>query len=247
MRYLDEDPWERVEKIKVALGDKTRLAALCRGRNLFGYNPYPDEVVKMLCNNAAAAGIDIMRIFDAMNDTANMAAAIKYTDRTGAIADGAVCYAIDPHHSAVERIEAALHGHPLHKPVFTDDYFLEKARHLECLGASIVTLEDDNGLITPPAHGRPDTSVEEEPQSTCRLPYPLYGRLWAGFDLICYRKRRGYSGYLHVVLCPRYLCPGSRASLRLLQEDGYRTRYRYGSGSRYQRRASPDTPGAGSL
>ena len=179
MRYLDEDPWERVEKIKAALGDKTRLAALCRGRNLFGYNPYPDDVVKMLCNNAAAAGIDIMRIFDAMNDTANMAAAIKYTDRTGAIADGAVCYAIDPHHSAVERIEAALHGHPLHKPVFTDDYFLEKARRLECLGASIVTLEDDNGLITP----RRTADLIRLLKKNLKVPVDFHTRCTAGYGL----------------------------------------------------------------
>ena len=112
MRYLNEDPWERVEKIKAAVGTTTKLAALCRGRDLFGYNPYPDNVVKGVCRNTVESGIDIMRIFDAMNDIDNMKPAIKYTDRYGGMADCAVCYAIDPHHSALERIEAAFHGRP---------------------------------------------------------------------------------------------------------------------------------------
>lgn len=149
MRYLNEDPWERVEKIKAAVGTTTKLAALCRGRDLFGYNPYPDNVVKGVCRNTVESGIDIMRIFDAMNDIDNMKPAIKYTDRYGGMADCAVCYAIDPHHSALERIEAAFHGRPLHKPVFKNDYFLDKAQQLENFRADIITLEDANGLITP--------------------------------------------------------------------------------------------------
>lgn len=149
MRYLNEDPWERVEKIKAAVGTTTKLAALCRGRDLFGYNPYPDNVVKGVCRNTVESGIDIMRIFDAMNDIDNMKPAIKYTDRYGGMADCAVCYAIDPHHSALERIEAAFHGRSLHKPVFKNDYFLDKAQQLENFRADIITLEDANGLITP--------------------------------------------------------------------------------------------------
>ena len=84
-----------------------------------------------------------------MNDIDNMKPAIKYTDRYGGMADCAVCYAIDPHHSALERIEAAFHGHSLHKPVFKNDYFLDKAQQLENFRADIITLEDANGLITP--------------------------------------------------------------------------------------------------
>lgn len=95
-RYLNEDPWMRLEKIRAAIGNDTKLAALCRGRDLFGYNPYPDAVVKSLCRNTIESGINIMRIFDAMNDVDNMKSAIKYTDRYGAMVDCAVCYAIDP-------------------------------------------------------------------------------------------------------------------------------------------------------
>lgn len=149
MRYLGENPWERLEKIKAAVGDASKLTAISRGRNLFGYNPYPENIIKMFCRNTVEAGIDIMRIFDALNDVDNMKSTVRYVKRFGGTADCAVCYAIDPHHSAVERITAALHGHPLHKPVFTNDYFLEKALQMEDIGAEIITLKDMAGLLPP--------------------------------------------------------------------------------------------------
>lgn len=179
MRYLEEDPWERVQKIKSALGDTTRLTALCRGRDLFGYDPYPDPVVKGVCRNTVEAGISIMRIFDAMNDIDNMKPAIKYTDRYGGMTDCAVCYAIDPHHSALQRIEAALHGHPLHKPVFTNDYFLDKAAQLESLNADIITLEDANGLIPPNRTGELIRLFKKN----LKAPIDFHTRCTAGYGL----------------------------------------------------------------
>lgn len=179
MRYLNEDPWERLEKIKAVVGDTTKLAALCRGRDLFGYNPYPDAVVKSLCRNTVESGIDIMRIFDAMNDIENMKPAIKYTDRYGGLADCAVCYAIDPHHSALERIDAALHGHPLHKAVFTNDYFLEKAQQLENFRADIITLEDANGLINP----RRTAELIRLFKKELKTPVDFHTRCTAGYGL----------------------------------------------------------------
>mgnify|MGYP000093217741 CR=1 FL=1 len=115
MRYLGEDPWERLEKIKASVGNTSKLTALSRGRNLFGYNPYPDKIIKGFCRNSIESGLDIMRIFDALNDVENIKSTVKYVKRFGGMADCAVCYTIDPYHSAVERIVAALHGHPLHK------------------------------------------------------------------------------------------------------------------------------------
>lgn len=149
MRYLGEDPWERLEKIKAAVGDASKLAALSRGRNLFGYNPYPDKIIKGFCRNSIESGLDIMRIFDALNDMENIKSTVKYVKRFGGVADCAVCYTIDPHHSAVERIKAALSGHPLHKPVFTNEYFLDKAIQMEALGADMITIKDMSGLIPP--------------------------------------------------------------------------------------------------
>ncbi|WP_455628417.1 carboxylase [Parabacteroides chinchillae] len=149
MRYLNENPWERLEKIKAIIGDASKLTAFSRGRNLFGYNPYTDEIIDGFCRNAIQSGISVMRIFDALNDVDNIKSTIRYVKKYGGKADCAVCYTIDPHHSAVERIKAALHGHPLHKPIFTDEYFLNKALLMESLGADMITLKDMSGLIPP--------------------------------------------------------------------------------------------------
>lgn len=153
MRYLDENPWERLEKIKDKIGNTCRLTALSRGRNLFGYNPYPDEIIEGFCRNTIKSGVDVMRIFDALNDVDNMKSTIRYVKKYGGKADCAICYTIDPHHSAVERIEAALHRHSLHKPVFTNEYFVNKALQLESFGADIITLKDMSGLIPPGRSG----------------------------------------------------------------------------------------------
>ena len=68
MRYLGENPWERLEKIKAQVGDVSKLTALSRGRNLFGYSPYTNEIIDGFCHNAIKSGLGIMRIFDALND-----------------------------------------------------------------------------------------------------------------------------------------------------------------------------------
>ena len=126
MRYLNENPWDRLEKIKAAVGDVSKLTALSRGRNLFGYAPYTDEIIDGFCRNAIESGLGIMRIFDALNDVNNVKSTIKYVKKYGGIADCAVCYTIDPHFSAMERFKAALKGKKLPKAVFTDEYFLSK-------------------------------------------------------------------------------------------------------------------------
>lgn len=149
MRYLGENPWDRLEKIKDEIGTAPKLSALSRGRNLFGCNPYSDEIIEGFCRNSIRSGVDIMRTFDALNDVDNMKSTIRYVKKYGGKSDCALCYTIDPHHSAVERIQAALHGHALHKPVFTNEYFLNKALQLEGLGADIITLKDMSGLIPP--------------------------------------------------------------------------------------------------
>lgn len=153
MRYLDENPWERLERIKSVVGNTSRLTALSRGRNLFGYNPYPDTIIQGFCKNSMQSGLNIMRIFDALNDVDNIKSTIKYVKKYGGLADCAVCYAIDPHHSATECITAALHGQSLHKPVFTNDYFLRKAQQMEALGADMITIKDMSGLIPPVRSG----------------------------------------------------------------------------------------------
>lgn len=149
MRYLGESPWDRLEKIKAAVGDASKLTALSRGRNLFGYNPYPDSVIEGFCRESIDSGLDIMRIFDALNDVDNVKSTVKYVKKYGGIADCAVCYTIDPHYSTAERLKARMKGKKLPGEVFTDEYFLDKAKQMEALGADMITIKDMSGLIPP--------------------------------------------------------------------------------------------------
>ena len=77
MRYLNENPWDRLEKIKKGVGNASKLTALSRGRNLFGYAPYTDEIIDGFFKNSVESGLDIMRIFDALNDVDNIKANLK--------------------------------------------------------------------------------------------------------------------------------------------------------------------------
>lgn len=83
MRYLGENPWDRLEKIKAVVGDVSKLTALSRGRNLFGYSPYTDEIIEGFCRNAIESGLGIMRIFDALNDVENIKSTVKYVKKYG--------------------------------------------------------------------------------------------------------------------------------------------------------------------
>jgi pyruvate carboxylase subunit B len=149
MRYLNEDPWKRLESIKAEIGGASKLTALSRGRNLFGYSPYPDSVIKGFCQNAVRSGVDIMRIFDAVNDPANMGSSIRFVKEAGGLADCAVCYTTDPRFGRAERFASTLRGRPLPKAIFTDRYFAEKAAAFAELGADMISIKDMAGLIEP--------------------------------------------------------------------------------------------------
>lgn len=149
MRFLNEDPWERLAMIKAGIGDSSKLTALSRGRNLFGYNPYPDSVIEGFCRNAVATGIDIMRIFDALNDIENMKSSIRFVKEAGGMADCAVCYTVDPHFPLRERISAMFSGRKIPPKIFTIDYYVRKAKELASLGADMITIKDMAGLIDP--------------------------------------------------------------------------------------------------
>lgn len=148
MRYLNENPWERLEKIKAVVGDVSKLTALSRGRNLFGYAPYTDEIIDGFCRNSIESGLGIMRIFDALNDVNNVKSTIKYVKKYGGIADCAVCYTIDPKYPKLGFMDK-LKGKKNPTPVFTNDYFLGKAKEMEALGADMITIKDMSGLIPP--------------------------------------------------------------------------------------------------
>ena len=148
MRYLNENPWDRLEKIKAVIGDVSKLTALSRGRNLFGYAPYTDEIIEGFCKNAIESGLGIMRIFDALNDVNNVKSTIKYVKKDGGMADCAVCYTIDPKYPKLSLIDK-LKGKKNPEPVFTNEYFLNKAKEMEALGADMITIKDMSGLINP--------------------------------------------------------------------------------------------------
>ncbi len=154
MRYLDESPWNRLRSCSKAMKGKSLLSALSRGRNLFGYVPYPDYVLEGFYKEAIDNGLNVMRIFDALNDINNVKESIRLINKLGGIADGAVCYTVDPKdEEPAEKpgFFARLFGKKPEAPkkIFTDEYFVEKAKEMERLGAKIITLKDMAGLVNP--------------------------------------------------------------------------------------------------
>ena len=148
MRYLNESPWTRLETIYRAVRNVSKLTALSRGRNLFGYSPYTDEIIDGFCRNSIESGLGIMRIFDALNDVNNVKSTVKYVKQYGGIADCAVCYTVDPKYPELSFWEK-LKGRKNPAPVFTDAYFLDKAKQMAALGADMITIKDMSGLIPP--------------------------------------------------------------------------------------------------
>ncbi len=179
MRFLNENPWERLEKIKAAIGPASKLTALSRGRNLFGYNPYPDPVIEGFCRNAVGSGIDIMRIFDALNDIDNMKSTIRYVKQNGGIADCAVCYTVDPRFTLGDRVKALLRGRPLPRKIFDIGYFVTKAEQLAGLGADMITIKDMAGLIDPATAGRLIRALKKN----VGIPIDMHTHCTPGFGL----------------------------------------------------------------
>lgn len=128
LRYLNEDPWERLRKIKKACPN-TKLQMLLRGQNLLGYHHYPDDVVRMFVKKSVENGIDIIRIFDALNDVKNIEVAVDETVKNGAIASGAICYTISPIH--------------------TLDSYVELAKNMKSLGCQTIAIKDMAGILSP--------------------------------------------------------------------------------------------------
>ncbi|WMJ82739.1 pyruvate carboxylase subunit B [Oscillospiraceae bacterium LTW-04] len=128
LRYLNEDPWERLRKIRKTVPD-TKLQMLLRGQNLLGYKPYPDDVVEKFVERSVKNGIDIIRIFDALNDPRNLEVAIKSTKKYGAIASGTICFTISPVH--------------------TLEKYVELGNQLRDMGADTICIKDMSGIMGP--------------------------------------------------------------------------------------------------
>ncbi|BCI60082.1 Methylmalonyl-CoA carboxyltransferase 5S subunit [Eubacteriaceae bacterium CHKCI005] len=128
LRFLNEDPWERLRIIRKK-APKTKLQMLFRGQNMLGYRHYADDVVEYFVQKSVANGIDILRIFDALNDVRNLRTSIKAAKKEGAHAQVAISYTTGD--------------------VFTDDYYVKYAKVLESEGADSICLKDMAGLLTP--------------------------------------------------------------------------------------------------
>jgi pyruvate carboxylase subunit B len=133
-RFLNEDPWERVRILK-KLMPNTKLQMLLRGQNLVGYRNYADDVVSAFIHHSAECGIDIFRVFDAVNDTRNFEAAFKAIKETGKHIQGTISYSLT---------EPRLGG-----PVYNIEYFVKKATAIQDMGADSLCIKDMAGLIAP--------------------------------------------------------------------------------------------------
>ena len=128
MRFLNEDPWERLRTLKKAM-PKTPLQMLLRGQNLLGYKHYADDVVEAFVKKSIENGIDVVRIFDALNDPRNMEAAMKFVKEYGGKAEAAISYT--------------------QSPVHNEDYFVKLAMQLEKMGADTICIKDMANLLLP--------------------------------------------------------------------------------------------------
>ncbi|MBP3493786.1 MAG: pyruvate carboxylase subunit B [Oscillospiraceae bacterium] len=128
MRFLNEDPWERLRKLKAGL-PKTKLQMLFRGQNILGYKHYADDVVDAFCRKSIENGIDIIRIFDALNDVRNLEAAINATKKYGGQVEATLSYTISPIHN--------------------EAYFVKLAKELEQMGADTICVKDMANLLLP--------------------------------------------------------------------------------------------------
>ena len=128
LRYLNEDPWERLRKIREKMPN-TKLQMLLRGQNILGYKHYPDDVVRRFVRASVRNGIDIIRIFDALNDIDNLKVAIEETVKCGATASGAISYTTSPVH--------------------TLDKYVEMVKEMAQMGVGSVCIKDMAGILTP--------------------------------------------------------------------------------------------------
>lgn len=128
MRFLNEDPWERLRILKKHMPN-TKLQMLFRGQNILGYKHYADDVVEAFCKKSIENGIDVVRVFDALNDPRNLEAAIKFVKHYGGLCEAAISYTTSPVHN--------------------EDYFVKLACTLEKMGADTICIKDMANLLLP--------------------------------------------------------------------------------------------------
>ena len=163
LRYLDEDPWQRLRTIKSKMKN-TKLQMLLRGQNLLGYKHYPDDVVRKFIDRSVKNGIDIIRIFDALNDLRNIEVAVDQTIKSGAMASGAISYTTSPVHSM--------------------DGFAKLAKEMEDMGVSTICIKDMAGVLNPQEAFELVSRIKSE----VKIPIVLHTHCTTGLAYMTYLK-----------------------------------------------------------
>ncbi len=163
LRFLNEDPWERLRKIRKTV-KKTKLQMLFRGQNILGYKHYADDVVEYFVKKSIENGMDILRIFDALNDYRNIETAMKACNKEGGHAQGVICYTTSPVH--------------------TIELYVKDAKRLEEMGADSICIKDMAGLLLPyTAH-----ELIKEVKKAVKLPIQLHTHYTSGVGSMTYLK-----------------------------------------------------------
>lgn len=163
LRYLNEDPWERLRKIRAKVKN-TKLQMLLRGQNLLGYKHYPDDIVEKFIQKSVENGIDIIRVFDALNDTRNLETSIKAVKKAGAHCQCAISYTTSKIH--------------------TTSYYLDLIKEMERLGADSICIKDMSGILTP---YRAYELIKKIKKIT-NLPIELHNHCTSGIASMAYMK-----------------------------------------------------------
>ena len=163
LRYLNEDPWERLRKIKERM-PHTKLQMLLRGQNLLGYKHYPDDVVRKFIEKSVANGIDIIRVFDALNDLRNLRVSVDEALKRGALVSGGISYTTSPVHT----LEA----------------FAALARELEAMGVASICIKDMAGVMSPSEAYDLVKAIKQ----TVKLPVVVHTHCTTGLAYMTYLK-----------------------------------------------------------
>lgn len=163
LRYLNEDPWERLRKIKSKVKN-TKLQMLLRGQNILGYKHYPDDVVRLFVSHAAQNGIDIFRIFDALNDFRNIEVALDEVKKQGAHAQGCICYTTSPIHNI--------------------ENYVSLGKQLVKMGVDSICIKDMAGILSPQVA----YDLIKSLKSNVKVPIILHTHSTTGLGPITYTK-----------------------------------------------------------
>lgn len=163
LRYLDEDPWDRLRKIRKNVKN-TKLQMLLRGQNILGYKHYADDVVEEFVKKAIYNGIDIIRNFDALNDTRNLITALEATKKEGGHAQSCMSYTLSPVHNI--------------------EYYVKKAKQLEDMGSDSICIKDMSGILTPYVAYDLVKAMKE----TIKIPIQVHTHYSSGIASMTYLK-----------------------------------------------------------